>query len=82
MKPLIVEEFLCNYPVIFFSLPDTWQIWKSAGGAGLGLDHPEKTIPLVKHYCYTADAKKILDDIKACADADNGKKTKTLHDKE
>lgn len=64
LKGGYIEEFLQYNPELFFSLPDTLELWNHAGGAQWCCDYPDLTIPIVHHFSFnTADAKRIFDDI-------------------
>jgi hypothetical protein len=57
---------LLHHPHLFFSLPDTYELWSHAGGAELGLDYPEEVERVAAQFAFsTVDAKNILADIKA-----------------
>jgi hypothetical protein len=61
-----LERFLLHHPHLFFSLPDTYELWSHAGGAELGLDYPEEVERVATQFAFsTLDAKKILADITA-----------------
>ncbi len=61
-----IEEFLQYNPDLFFSLPDTLELWNHAGGAPWCCNEPEVTIPIVRDFASsTRDAQRILDDITA-----------------
>jgi hypothetical protein len=59
-----LERFIINHSHLFFSLPDSVEMWNYAGGAASGLDYPEEIENIVSKFAYSSDkAKKILADI-------------------
>jgi hypothetical protein len=65
LKGAYVEEFLQYNPDLFFSLPDTWDLWRAAGGGDWCCDAPDLTIPLIsEHVGMSRDALRILRDVR------------------
>lgn len=64
LKGTYIEEFIYRYPMLYFSLPDAFELWKSTGRANWGCDEPKILVPILKKYIKMGCARKIYEALK------------------